>query len=216
MTWLCCGLIWPMPAHPLCPKEDPEPGAWTKRKVDQVGASKQQATRSSCFRFLIQSVYNVLPSPSNLHSWDLLSSPVCQWCREGENAGAQCQSLPEGPRRWEVPVVSAAANNITRQQSPSLLSKQERSHSPIQNPRAGCLHQRETEKELRFLDLIVSTTVTKSRQVVLVELTLPYEERLEEAWERNRALWLTVGEMGGKPSGMKGLWGPVSSSVPGH
>lgn len=57
--------------------------AWS---LDQVrsgpSGSRQQAARSSRFRFLIQSVYNVLPSPSNLHRWGLLSSPVCQWCWE--------------------------------------------------------------------------------------------------------------------------------------
>lgn len=94
-----------MPAHPLCPKEDPKPGAWTMCRRGP-GGSRQQATRSPCFRFLIQSVYNVLPGPSHLQAGTHLAHLSANGAGNEGDAGAQCQSLPEGPRRWEVPVVS--------------------------------------------------------------------------------------------------------------
>lgn len=34
------------------------------------------------FKFLVQSVYNVIPSPANLFTWGLVESPACQLCQK--------------------------------------------------------------------------------------------------------------------------------------
>ena len=58
-------------------------GAWTKwegieeKKISWTELWKADYTR---IQFLIKSVYNVLPSPANLHLWNLGESPDCQLC----------------------------------------------------------------------------------------------------------------------------------------
>lgn len=130
---------------------------------------------------------------------------------------------------WEYLLVSATASNITQQQSPSLFPKQERSHSPIQNHRAGCLHQWETEKQLRFLNLIVSTTPHPTWSWCRHNLDkwswLRWRWPMKSGWRRHGRgtepcgwLWEEGVEspLRAPGGGMKGLYRPVSSSGPGN
>ncbi|TWW68227.1 hypothetical protein D4764_19G0000250 [Takifugu flavidus] len=113
-------------------------------------------------RFLIQSVYNVLPSPTNLQRWGLAATAACQLCKKRATLehilGCCPKALGDGRYRWRhdqvlrtlADTVSAAINNY----------------------------------------MVLTSESTK--QVALVELTVPWEDRLEEANERKRAKYANL------------------------
>ncbi|XP_034552669.1 LOW QUALITY PROTEIN: uncharacterized protein LOC117822130 [Notolabrus celidotus] len=82
-------------------------GAWTRweqaveRKVSWTKLWKAEPHR---IKFLIQAVYDVLPSPSNLFSWGMVESPACPLClKRGtlEHILSCCsKALGEGRYRW--------------------------------------------------------------------------------------------------------------------
>lgn len=82
-------------------------GAWIRwknvieRKVTWAELWKAEPQR---IKFLIQAVYDVLPSPLNLHIWGKVESPTCPLCsRRGtlEHILSCClQALGEGRYRW--------------------------------------------------------------------------------------------------------------------
>ncbi|KAJ8002289.1 hypothetical protein DPEC_G00178340 [Dallia pectoralis] len=96
-------------------------GAWTRwehavdRKVTWAELWKAEPHR---IRFLIQAVYDVLPSPSNLFSWGLVESPACILClKRGtlEHILSCCsKALGEGRYRWRHDqVLKVIASTIT-------------------------------------------------------------------------------------------------------
>lgn len=95
-------------------------GAWTRweqaveRKVTWTDLWKAEPQR---LRFLIQAVYDVLPSPSNLFCWGKVESPVCTLCQKRgtlEHILSCCpRGLSEGRYRWRHDqVLKAIANTI--------------------------------------------------------------------------------------------------------
>ncbi|KAJ8011882.1 hypothetical protein DPEC_G00062900 [Dallia pectoralis] len=82
-------------------------GAWirwekaSERKVTWAELWKAEPQR---LKFLIQVVYDVLPSPSNLHIWGKVESPACPLCfKRGtlEHILSCCsKALGEGRYRW--------------------------------------------------------------------------------------------------------------------
>lgn len=82
-------------------------GAWTQweiaieRKVTWAELWKADPQRIS---FLIQAVYDVLPSPSNFHIWRKVESPACSLCSKRgtlEHILSCCsKALGEGRYRW--------------------------------------------------------------------------------------------------------------------
>ena len=97
-------------------------GAWTRwEDVD-----KKRITRSDCWwpdfseiRFLIKSVYDVLPSPTNLHIWGKRETPNCQLCaRKGslQNILSSCpKALGDGRYRWRHDqALKVIANELTK------------------------------------------------------------------------------------------------------
>ncbi|XP_069366366.1 uncharacterized protein [Paralichthys olivaceus] len=82
-------------------------GAWTRwehaetRKITWTEMWRAEPLR---IKFLIQSVYDVLPSPANLHTWGLADTPECKLCqRRGtlEHILSCCpKALGEGRYRW--------------------------------------------------------------------------------------------------------------------
>ena len=73
-------------------------GAWTRGE----DVEKRRVTNE--IRFLIKSVYNVLPSPTNLHIWEKRETPNCQLCaRKGslQHILSSCpKALGDGRYRW--------------------------------------------------------------------------------------------------------------------
>ena len=82
-------------------------GAWTRwehaepRKITWTELWRAEPLR---IKFLIQSVYDVLPSPANLHTWGLADTPECKLCqRRGtlEHILSCCpKALGEARYRW--------------------------------------------------------------------------------------------------------------------
>lgn len=60
-------------------------GAWTRwehaesRKITWAELWKAEPSR---IKFLVQSVYDVLPSPASLHTWGLVYTPECKLCQK--------------------------------------------------------------------------------------------------------------------------------------
>ncbi|XP_038147774.1 uncharacterized protein LOC119787807 [Cyprinodon tularosa] len=195
-------------------------GAWTKwehvssRKITWTDVWRAEPHH---FRFLVQAVYDVLPSPTNLFTWGLIESPACQLCqRKGslEHILSCCpKALGDGRYRWRHDqVLRAIADTIFTGINTS--KSQPLSRSMIAFVRAGEKLQpsKKTQggllttardwqllvdlgRQLRFPDYIAATTLrpdmvlssNSTRQVVLLELTVPWEDRIEEAQERKRA-----------------------------
>ena len=194
-------------------------GAWTKwegieeKKISWTELWKSDNTR---IQFLIKSVYNVLPSPANLHLWNLGESPDCQLCHgigTLEHVLSSCpKALGEGRYRWRHDQVLKAiarivCENMQRKNKstpPSKINfvKAGEKVKPGSRKAGGILAMAsdwdmrvDLGRQLRFPERIVTTslrpdmvlTSDTSKQVVIIELTVPWEERAEEANSRKWA-----------------------------
>ncbi|XP_061878077.1 uncharacterized protein LOC133630482 [Entelurus aequoreus] len=195
-------------------------GAWTRweqaaeRKVTWTELWKAEPHR---IKFLIQAVYDVLPSPSNLFTWGKVETPACPLCqRRGtlEHILSCCpKALGEGRYRWRHDqVLKAIADTICRGvshskslrpvKSTAFIRAGEKSTPAARNTSSGLLATaRDWElsvdlgKQLKFPDVVAKTTLrpdivltsVASKQVILLELTVPWEDRMEEANERKSA-----------------------------
>lgn len=195
-------------------------GAWIQwenaieRKVTWAELWKAEPQR---IKFLIQAVYDVLPSPSNLHIWGKVESPACPLCsRRGtlEHILSCCpKALGEGRYRWRHDqVLKAIAEAIAvgvewaKRSRPSKQAitfiRAGEQPRPAEKTSAGILATArdwqllvDLEQQLKFPNHIVTTTLRpdivllseSTKQVVLLELTVPWEDRLEEAFERKLA-----------------------------
>lgn len=79
-------------------------GAWTKweqvaeRKISWADIWRAEPLR---IKFSIQTVYDVLPSPSNLHCWGTPECPLCQRKGTLEHVMSCCpKALGDGRYRW--------------------------------------------------------------------------------------------------------------------
>ncbi|TWW77850.1 uncharacterized protein LOC130535078 [Takifugu flavidus] len=168
-------------------------------------------------RFLVAAVYDALPSPANLHAWEKSETPTCSLCSGRgslEHLLSSCpKSLADGRYRWRHDqVLKAVAESIAL-----AISTSKHHHAPKkaisfikagERPRAGpqittgLLHTAtdwqlhvDLGKQLLFPQHIATTslrpdmiiTSEASKHLIMLELTVPWEERIEEANERKRA-----------------------------
>ncbi|XP_057679565.1 uncharacterized protein LOC130908002 [Corythoichthys intestinalis] len=168
-------------------------------------------------RFLVAAVYDSLPSPANLHVWGKSETPSCSLCSGRgslEHLLSSCpKSLADGRYRWRHDqVLKAVAESIA-----TAISSSKHHHAPKkaisfikagERPRArpkittGLLHTApdwklhvDLGKQLRFPQQIAKTSLRPdmiilseaSKHLIMLELTVPWEERIEEANERKRA-----------------------------
>ena len=195
-------------------------GAWTRweqaveRKITWADMWRAEPHR---IKFLIQAVYDVLPSPSNLHTWGKVETPACALCqRRGtlQHILSCCpKALGEGRYRWRHDqVLKAIADSIHSGISHSkslrpvkntaFIRAGEKPTPASRNTSSGLLATaRDWElavdlgKQLKFPEVVATTTLrpdivltsVASKQVILLELTVPWEDRIEEANERKRA-----------------------------
>ncbi|KAI8506911.1 hypothetical protein Bbelb_153500 [Branchiostoma belcheri] len=195
-------------------------GAWTRwEQTEPRKVTWPELCRAEPFRikFLISSVYDVLPSPANLHIWGMAETPACPLCgRRGtlEHILSCCpRALGEGRYRWrhdQVLRVLAASFCKAIQSSKSQMPPKK----SITFVRAGESAKRkptsaggllatardwqlkvDLDKQLKFPDHIVATSLRpdvvlwsdSTKQVIMLELTVPWESRIVEAHERKRA-----------------------------
>ena len=70
-------------------------GAWTKwDRIERYKISWAEfwKTDFSCTKFLVQLVYGILPSPSNLYLWDKIDKPKCLRKRSQQHILSSCQT----------------------------------------------------------------------------------------------------------------------------
>ncbi|KAK7913726.1 hypothetical protein WMY93_013937 [Mugilogobius chulae] len=195
-------------------------GAWSRwehasnRRISWADLWKFEPHR---IKFLIQSVYDVLPTPSNLFRWGLADTPQCPLCQKAgslEHILSCCpRALADGRYRWRHDqVLKAIADAITsgiissKHQQPTKLQitfvrAGEKPHQRREKGGALLASARDWQlkvdlgKQLKFPESIAETTLRPdmvllsetTRQVLLLELTVPWEDRIEEAFERKRA-----------------------------
>lgn len=166
--------------------------------------------------FLIRSVHDLLPSPANLHRWGLTTDPACDLCdRPGtlEHVLSCCfTALTQGRYRWRHDnVLSEVADWLEgerkkeRRSNPKLChinfvkpgetAKTQSPHQPsILDGATGWNMEVDLGKKLVFPS-IVQTNLRpdivlwseKGKKLIMIELTVPWETRCEEAYERKKA-----------------------------
>lgn len=202
-------------------------GAWANwnhaaaRKITWTELWKSEPVR---LKFLIQSVYDVLPSPSNLYTWGLAETPTCPLCPAHgslEHILSCCpKALGEGRYTWRHnQVLKVVADTIctaireSKHQVPARHNisfvragekpqgERKASTGLLATARDWKLHA-DLGRQLKFPEHIARTslrpdlvlTSDSTKQVVLVELTVPWEDRMEEAFERKKAKYLELVE----------------------
>ena len=151
-------------------------------------------------KFLIQGVYDVLPSPSNLCIWGKIETPACKALGEGRHRWRHDQVLKsiaeaiskriKGRRRTQATAKTIhfvkegqRPEKTPRNRSASLLPTARDWVMSVDLERQLKIPPHITQTRLRP-DIILVSEATK--QLVLLELTVPWEERIEEAQERKR------------------------------
>ena len=194
-------------------------GAWTKwenvlqRKITWSNIWKADFHR---IRFLVQAVYDVLPSPANLHVWGKTETPSCPRCSGRgslEHLLSSCpKALGDGRYRWRhdqvlravADSIATAINTSKGHYKPKTIAFHRAGEKPNIQARAksGLLTsandwQLEVDlgKQLKFPSRITSTRLRpdmiivsdSTKQLIILELTVPWEERMDEANERKRS-----------------------------
>ncbi|XP_033725208.1 uncharacterized protein LOC117315172 [Pecten maximus] len=190
-------------------------GKWLKWELPERRLSWSELWRKDQYRiaFLLRSVYDTLPSPSNLHQWRMTEDPSCQLCgKRGPMSHilSGCQvALTQGSYRWRHDKVlrelAGVVEEERRKKRPrattgkgKVFVKQGETVEGRKAARTSLL-DRGQDWELQ-VDLdgklvfpcIVDTTLrldmflksTTSKTLIVVELTVPWEENCEEANER--------------------------------
>lgn len=166
-------------------------------------------------KFLLSSVYDVLPTPTNLQRWRLTEDPFCAQCKRPANLEhilSSCRaSLTEGRFRWRHDqVLARLADGLEKERKRKGTKAQDKGPRFIgflrpgekagkQDRCAGILGTAkdwemrvDLGRQLKFPEEIAITSLRPdivlwsqtTKQVALIELTVPWEERVEEAHER--------------------------------
>lgn len=178
-------------------------GAWTRwEHAEPYKFTWSELRRAEPFHitFPIQSVYDVFPSPANLHCWGMANTPTCQLCQKRgtlEHILSACpKALGEGRYRWRhdqvlrflADTISTAIQESKNQHTPRqyipFIRAGEKAHQ--QSGSAGWLLanawdlqlQVDLGRQQKFRDNIATTmlcpdmvlTSESTKQVVLQEL----------------------------------------------
>ncbi len=193
-------------------------GAWTKWDLPERKITWADLWRLEPFRisFLLRSVYDTLPTPTNLHKWGMRQDPLCKLCGERGTMAhilSGCKTaLTQGRYRWRHDkVLMALANTLDQERkkkhhplrkTTSVQFVREGEKPPTTVTARTTLLQKAQSWEMK-VDLggrlqfpqIVQTTLRpdvvlwseEAKKIILIELTVPWEEGCEEAFERKSA-----------------------------
>lgn len=166
--------------------------------------------------FLLKSTYDVLPSPTNLATWGLTDDPSCKLCGKPANLChvlSACRvALTDGRYRWRHDrVLGVMGEALEREvKKPRRVPVGPQFTTFVRAGQKGQKNSTETGvlttandwtllvdtgRQLKFPEEIVVTNrrpdivvySRRTKQVVMVELTVPWEERVEESNERKLA-----------------------------
>jgi hypothetical protein len=192
-------------------------GSWTKwqttgRKLSWTDIWKYQFFQ---LQFLIRAVYDVLPTPANLQRWGLIETAECTLCGGRatlDHILSSCkEALAQGRYRWrhdqvlrevadtlerhkKKARVHAGAKHINFVPAGTVMKGTKGGHPSILDGTNDWELRADLMKQLQFPD-IVHTTLRpdivmvsgKTKKIILVELTVPWEERCTQAHERKKA-----------------------------
>ncbi|XP_069139210.1 uncharacterized protein [Argopecten irradians] len=195
-------------------------GAWTRWDTEPRVLSWTEIWKYPQFQlyFLLRSVYDVLPTPANLHRWDLVETPDCPLCGQRgtlQHILTSCQvALSQGRYTWRHNQVLRELADVLEKERKSGRSSQPRSkHTQIRFVREGETRTSRSERSsgiigqagdwrlevdlnqrLTFPDIVPTNLRPDmvlwspgTKKVIIIELTVPWEERCSEAHERKRA-----------------------------
>jgi len=159
-------------------------------------------------KFLIQAVYDILPSPSNLFCWGKVESPAYPLCLKRETLEhilSSCsRALGKGCYRWRHDqVLKAIADTICSgishckhlypmRKTITFIRAGEKPTPAARATSSGLLAMAQDwelkvdlGKQLKFPENYAATTlrpdmVLISKQIILLELTVPWVDRIEE------------------------------------
>ena len=181
-------------------------GAWTKWEL----MVKRKITWSDLWRneiairFLIRSVYDTLPSPTNLLIWKKTETPLCQLCGKTgslKHILSSCQTaLADGRYRWRHnQILKDIAEAIAAAIHTNIPSNDRSTIEFVKAPNALSSAadwevRADLGKKLKFPVHIVQTALrpdivifsNKRRKIIMWELTVPWVENAEEAHERKK------------------------------
>ncbi|XP_068595260.1 retrovirus-related Pol polyprotein from type-1 retrotransposable element R2 [Brachionichthys hirsutus] len=190
--------------------------AWTKWDLPKRKITWSEIWRLEPFRisFLLRSVYDTLPSPTNLHRWGLREDPQCRLCGERGTMAhilAGCKTaLSQGRYRWRHDKVLMALADVLERERRKKHQVHTQPLPPMQFIKEGekppppkkikrCLLQTAPSWEMR-VDLgrklqfpqVVQTPLRpdvviwsdEAKKIILIELTVPWEDGCSEASER--------------------------------
>ena len=174
--------------------------------------------------FLLRSVYDVLPTPANLKRWKLIEDPACPLCGKTatlDHILSSCQvALSQGRYRWRHDrVLRQLAHHIDLERRKKQPTKSKVTFIPFvkegqeakvtsSSSRIGVLATAQSwemkvdlERKLQFPD-VVQTTLrpdivvwsSHGKKIVVIELTVSWEERCDEAYERKAAKYAELME----------------------
>ena len=162
-------------------------GAWTKWEgVKKKKITWQQLWRSdfSEVRFMIQLVYDILPSPSNLQIWGKSETPGCQLCSRRSSLQHILSSCPkalgDGRYRWRHDLVlRAIASEATEDLSESkyqphrkidrIIFVKEGKQNRVRSSMLSCADDRQ---------LVVDLETTEVPQTYCRNITVSWEEHM--------------------------------------
>ena len=175
-------------------------------------------------KFLLRSVYDLLPSPVNLHRWGLVDDPKCQLCDKPgtmQHTLSSCQTaLTQGRYRWRHDrVLKELADILERERrktrptnkkvSPAIkFVKEGQTAKKARTAATAILDESERwemkvdlGKQLVFPDIVHTTQrpdiviwSPKDKKLVMIELTVPWETRCDEAYERKMGKYTELQE----------------------
>ena len=193
---------------------------WESVRAKKLPWDELWKMESRRIRFVISSVYDILPTPTNLCTWKLSEDPLCKLCGKRaslEHVLSACtKALADGRYTWRHnKVLEVLAHGI------DLRMRNQRSVGVVKGPQfisfvieaeatrgkqlkstaggtlATCNDwqmRADVNRQLAFPQHIAITNLRPDivlwsqtkKKVVLIELTVPYEERVDEAHERKR------------------------------
>ena len=175
--------------------------------------------------FLLRSVYDLLPSPTNLQLWKMSDDPTCPLCGKIGSMRHILSSCPtalsQGRYRWRhVRVLGELAHLLEKErkrdrpqnkkgyQLIDFVREGERKHATPQKTsildEARNWEMRvDLKEQLKFTEEVAHTTLRPDiviwsrtpKRVILVELTVPWEERTEEAFELKKAKYQELADV---------------------
>ena len=187
---------------------------WDAVTEKKISWSEIWKSTGYALKFRISSVYDLLPTPANLQLWGKKDDPACTLCGKRANLEhilSSCNiALQQGRYRWRhdqvlkelASSIDQARRSIKGRERPKLIAFVKAGSQATKNTNTkdvGLLTtandwtlEVDLGKKLIFPREVTTTTLRpdavlwsrRSKSVILIELTVPWEDRVHEAYER--------------------------------